>query len=414
MVVSCRLRPMPDRGWTDAATPDAEEFLAELGAAMVAANYPINLVRSTLRTSARAYGVPNEQFLALPSYVLSGHSTDLARITRPGTAIRYDQTFPLSRLVKLARTAAITPERGRAELDTIRHLPIRTPGWARIGGYAVRCAGLALVVQPTPAALAVAAVLGLLVGVLRVVAGNNDALQQLLPTICAFLVALVVFTAARHGGLDDSPLRVLAPPLAVFLPGTAITVAVVELSYRELISGASRLIAGIIQIVQLAFGILAAVEISGGVDLANHPANRLGAWAPWLGVAVYAIGLVLDLAPPRSALPWMLAMLYAAYAGQRLGAVLGIQAGGFTGGVVLTVAALTCAGHRGAPSAITILWPGFWLLVPGSLGMIGITELVGNPNGNTAFLTTLITVVAISLGIQTALLAWRSAGLELR
>lgn len=51
--------------------------------------------------------------------------------------------------------------------------------------------------------------------------------------------------------------------------------------------------------------------------------------------------------------------------------------------------------------------PGFWLLVPGSLGLIGITELLGTESS--AVLTaTLISMISIALGIQTALLLWQA------
>lgn len=61
---------------------------------------------------------------------------------------------------------------------------------------------------------------------------------------------------------------------------------------------------------------------------------------------------------------------------------------------------------RGSPPAITMILPGFWLLVPGSMGLIGITELFG-ADGDSALPATLISMVSVSLGMQAGLVLWQ-------
>ena len=51
--------------------------------------------------------------------------------------------------------------------------------------------------------------------------------------------------------------------LVVFLPGATLTTAVLELAAGQIVSGASRLVAGAVQLALLAFGILAGVEAVG-------------------------------------------------------------------------------------------------------------------------------------------------------
>jgi hypothetical protein len=82
--------------------------------------------------------------------------------------------------------------------------------------------------------------------------------------------------------LPDASLRALAPPLATFLPGAAITLAVAELSTRQMVSGSSRLVAGVMQPAQLAFEILIAAQVTGIADtnlVATH-VDRRGAATP--------------------------------------------------------------------------------------------------------------------------------------
>ena len=55
----------------------------------------------------------------------------------------------------------------------------------------------------------------------------------------------------------------MIPPLVTFLPGAALTTSVVELSAGEMVTGASRLVAGTLQLVLLAFGIVAGAQAFG-------------------------------------------------------------------------------------------------------------------------------------------------------
>ena len=378
---------------------------------MAAANYPVTMVRGAMYATTRSYGL-NAQLLALPNYVQVGSETgDNLYIANPDFDVRFDQSFELAKLVARAPSGSISPEEGMAELDRIRHQQRRFPVWVTVLGYAVQSAGLALILQPTPWSLVGAAIMGLLVGTLSVLGRRIEAVGYMLPTICAFLVAFIVFrfNSRWHVGADS--LRVLAAPLAAFLPGAAITLAVIELSTQHVVSGASRLVAGFMQIAQLAFGILIAAQLAGiaNTDLVTTEFNRLGAWAPLLGVVIYGLGAMLYFGPPTSFLPWMLLMLLTAYAGQWVGnAVLGSYASGFGGGLTLIICALAISHRPNTPPTVSLVIPGFWLLVPGSLGFMGVTALLGT-HSTAVFTATLISMMSIAVGVQTGLLLWRAA-----
>jgi uncharacterized membrane protein YjjP (DUF1212 family)/uncharacterized membrane protein YjjB (DUF3815 family) len=389
----------------------AGRFVAALGGAMAAANYPVTMVRAVMEQTSRAYGL-DHQFLALPNYVQVGSPTGEGMfIANPDFDVRFDQSFPLARLVAQAPAGTVSPEDGMAELDRIRNQRRRFPFWVTIMGYAVQSTGLALILQPTPWSLVGAAILGLLVGALSALGRRVEGIGYLLPLICSFLVALIVFTFNNHWHVGVDSLRALAAPLATFLPGAAITLAVIELSTHHVVSGAGRLVAGFMQIAQLAFGILIAAQVAGIADtnLVTTEINRLGAWAPLLGVFVYGIGAMLYFGPPTSFLPWMLLMLLTAYAGQWVGnAVLGSYASGFGGGLTLIICALAISHRPNTPPTVSLVLPGFWLLVPGSLGFMGVTQLLGTYS-TAVFTATLISMMSIAVGVQTGLLLWRAA-----
>jgi uncharacterized membrane protein YjjB (DUF3815 family) len=95
-------------------------------------------------------------------------------------------------------------------------------------------------------------------------------------------------------------------------------------------------------------------------------------------------------------------VLMAAWIGQRLGNLLfGADVSGFFGALAMTPVALVIGRLPGGPPSQVTFLPAFWLLVPGALGLIGVTEIVGNPA--TASIADLVTpvgsIVSIALGI---------------
>lgn len=103
-------------------------------------------------------------------------------------------------------------------------------------------------------------------------------------------VSALTFLAVKQGIVDPG-MRTLIAPLITFLPGSALTTATVELTSGEMVAGASRLVFGGMQLLLLAFGILAGAELAGlpNVDVLDDTGvNLLGWWAPWLGLVVSA------------------------------------------------------------------------------------------------------------------------------
>ena len=155
-----------------------------------------------------------------------------------------------------------------------------------------------------------------------------------------------------------------------------------QLSAGEMIAGASRLVSGTLQLLLLAFGIVGAAEVVGvpsASALVDLPQNLLGWWVPWLGVVVVAVGDYLyHSAPPRS-LRWLCVVLYAAWIGQYLGdQAFGGYVSGFVGALVVTPVAYLVERRPSAPPALVSFLPAFWLLVPGALGLIGVTEYLSD------------------------------------
>ena len=88
-------------------------------------------------------------------------------------------------------------------------------------------------------------------------------------------------------------------------------------------------------------------------------------------------------------------------------AVLGGYISGAVGATVMTLMAFLVERLPAANAGPRVVLPGFWLLVPGSLGLIGLTRLVGGGGGQ-ELLATVGSIFAVALGVLcgTQLLAW--------
>lgn len=95
-------------------------------------------------------------------------------------------------------------------------------------------------------------------------------------------------------------------------------------------------------------------------------------------------------------------VLFAAWIGQLVGNLLfGAEVSGFFGALAMTPIALAIARLPGGPLAQVTFLPAFWLLVPGALGLIGVTQLLGDPATATigALVKPVGSIVSIALGV---------------
>lgn len=400
---------------TVTAVPDADAdrqlhaFVLEIGRALALAGAAVSETQDRLRRIAVANGVEDARIVVLPTALLiafgrAGWTTveSVPQIT--GGALRLDQISALYELVKEAELGDVRPSDGLRRMEEIRAMEPRHGALVTLIAYIAMTVGLCLVLQPTPDDVAMASGFGALVGLLILVTRGHETLTVIVPILSATVVSALAFLAVKHG-IADPGLRSLIAALVVFLPGGALTTATVELASGEMVAGSSRLVYGTLQMLLLALGIAAGVGLAGLPSeqvLQDDHANLLGDWAPWLGVIVFGVAAGAYFSAPRYSLRWLLVVLMAAWVGQLIGGELfGAGVSGFFGALAMTPIALAIARlPSGPPSQVTFL-PAFWLLVPGAIGLIGATEIVGDPaNAGLADLVEpLVSVVAIALGV---------------
>lgn len=421
-VVGRRIRPVTTRPRTapgpapaDGTTvtiarggDDLIDLLVELGDAMVRSGAPVTHVQADLLRIAATNGVGDAEIVVLPTALIitvPGQGESRTEVAASGGAgLRLDQIDAVFRVAAAAEYGEIGVGEALSRLRAIRTLPPSVGPAVVVLGHAVIAVGLAIVLAGSWLSFPVAAVLGAAVGVVKLWAANRSAaLQVFVPIGCAFAVSTAVALLTRTS-LDPGFLAPVLGALVTFIPGGLLTTAVLELATGQMISGASRFIFGGLQLVLLAIGIVGGVQLVGlpVIDIAPAGDSVVGAISPWLGVFVFGVGVLLTFSGKPRSLGWMLLVLYVAFAGQVLGGLLvGSYLSGFVGAAVMTPVAVFAAGQRSGPPTMVTFLPAFWLLVPGAVALVGVTQVMGDTRdaGLTSILTAGVTFVAIALGV---------------
>lgn len=392
--------------------PDLLPLLRELGRALLDAGQSVGDTQGILEEVAAHQGVATVSVVVLPTGLFlraatpSGTVSDITSAT--GSGLTLDQIGALFTVVRRLRAGTTSLAEGRAAVRAVRARPPRFPGWAVVLGHGVLTVGFGLILNPSAELLLVYLVLGTAVGALRWLGERWPTLGTALPVVAAFLMTVLAVGVVTPW-LGGDPLRTLVPPIVSFLPGAVLTVGAIELTTNQVVAGSSRLVYGVAQLMLLAFGVVAGTAVAGGLTPAPD-GGGLGWWAPWVGVVVVGVGQMLFAQTPRRSLTWVLVVLFAAYAAQLAGASVAAPLSGFFGGLVIVpVATLMERTRTGPPVQVTSL-PAFWLLVPGSLSFLGLSELVTGSFESAADLAeAVVAVFGIALGMLVGTAVTRDA-----
>ena len=417
LIFSVRRRPRPnppvipplrrDGDRNRVATADVLDAMTAAGEAMLDSGYPVTVVRSALVDMAAANHRRNAEVVVFPTALMVSIDTDGGGVlTRAVSAGHYTyllyQVDAVGRVVTAARARPDSARWARRRLTRIRTLPVPFSRLQRLGGYVLLSASISVLLGASWAGVALAALLGIVVGTLLLVGERVPSPYRVLVTVGAsLLVSVIVFLIARTS-LDPGVLPSLVAPLVILLPGGLLTTGIIELATGHHIAGAARLAAGGMRLILLALGIVAAAALVGvpAIDLTGA-GDPLGPVAPWLAVAIFGVGIAVHQCARPQSIGWILLVLYVAYGAQVLGDVLfGGVLSALIGAVAMTPVAVIVARQRSGPPAVVSFLPAFWLLVPGALGLVGVTAILdGDATGFRTLVSTVATMVAIALGV---------------
>jgi uncharacterized membrane protein YjjP (DUF1212 family) len=358
---------------------DVVAFLLTLARALQRYGTPAHRLEAAMSTLAGKLGITG-QFFALPTSLQASFGDP------PDTQahlMRVDSGEV--NLEKMARLDAIAEQvaRGRLPVDRALEAVQRTVDQPPRYGAALTtlCWGVA---AGTSAIffgggwreVVVALTIGIITGLLSLVAARRETFARVLEPLAATLATLVSVLAAWA----MPPVSVYIATLAgiiVLIPGLTLTVAINELTMRHLVSGSTRLAGAAMLFLEIGVGVML------GSQLARLlPAVRATQLQPIpqatqaLAVLVSALAFaILFRAHPRD-LGWILGACSLAFWGARGGAaLLDDQLGVAVGAFAVAAASNLFARASDRPAAITQV-PGILMLVPGSLGFRSLSSLI--------------------------------------
>lgn len=389
-----------------ASTPEEHRrLLAYLAAAHTAGGAAAHEVEVDVVMAARGIGYPKAQVRSDPNgvWVALGPG-EPATYEQVEGGLRLDQSVRVAAVQHGLATGGMTPETALAALSTLRAQKQRFPVLGMYLGGFVIAFGIGTLLQPAWHSIIFAVAISPVVVALMRLTQRGLIPSALLPLVASFCVAVPAFWLNAEGWLT-APLRSMLPPVAVLLPGALLVTGLSELVAGRMVSGASRLLYGSTQLLMFAVGIAAAALLLhvSPEAWADARVDEIGPLLPFLGIALLSLGICL-----QESVPWKLAgvvfgVLTLTYVATW--AVQGLAHGPswfalFTGAVVASFLSWAAAMIRPGIPRLVLFLPSFWLLVPGSLGLVSVARLGVSPADSwTAVVTTTASLVAISVGL---------------
>ncbi len=348
------------------------------------------------------------RFFSIPTGIFASfgppeeHNTSLIRVTTADVDL--ERLCRLDELGDLVIDGRVDIQEGTRRVDAIVDGPSRWRSRHMLAASAFSSATAARFFNGGWREVAVAGVIGLVVGVAMSEVGRRESTRQISP-IVASLLASALATLAAWLFAPVSIYTVTLASLIMLIPGLTLTTAITELATGNLVSGTARLMGGALTFLEIGFG----VALGGAVArlLPSMPLDTTIPLPEWtIGIALIlapAGFLVLLRARPRD-LGWITLACLFSFGGARLGTILfGPELGALLGAVSLGVAANLFARTMKRPAAVALL-PGLILLVPGSIGFGSLARFIANDvmSGVGAAFSVVLVATAIATGLLVA------------
>jgi uncharacterized membrane protein YjjP (DUF1212 family) len=332
------------------------------------------------------------------------------QVSMPGTGFDLAKLARVGELVNAVEDGSVTIEQATATLDEIDAMPSPYGTCTVALGYALCGAGFAGFLQGSWNEIILSAVLSLVVFSLATLAKHYPGrLSDWLPLLCAFVAGVL----AALAGFLVSGLQVYLVTLSAIIyliPGFSISVGVIELTTKHVVSGLANLINGLICLALLFAGAWLGVTLVGMILPAHAAtAGSPGAGSIWIFAMVLAAGLCIAFQTPPRDLVWALLCCATACAGIVLGVhIQGNDLGNFLGTAMAMIFANVWSDKTNRPTSNVIL-PAFVFMVSGSIGFRGLVALSAGSTalGIAEFMHMFVVAVTLAIGLVVGNLVYK-------
>ena len=367
----------------------SRRFLLQLARALHKHGTPAHRLETALAITARRLGLEAEFFSTPTSIMVGIGNLDDQRVS----LLRVEPGEPnlghLSTLGDITRgviEGTLSPSEGLQQVEALDLQPPPYPQWLVLFAFICSSAAVSCFLQVRVGDVLTASLLGLLTGVLVLLAGRRESTRHVTEPLVAFVVTAVAFTIDGAMGTRSGFATSLAG-LVILLPGLTFTVALTELSTRHLASGTARLSGAIVVFLGLGFGLALGAQTGGAVGPMLHDAMpslqgllsraALPAWAEWVALLIAPLSFSVLLSAQRRDIGNIVLACGAAYLVSKFAsASVGEQLGAFLGAFVVSAGSNVFAELKRRTAMVTQV-PGLLILVPGSIGLRSMQSMFG-------------------------------------
>lgn len=384
-------------------------FLIELARALGTFGTSANRVEDVISYCADAFGYNAQTFTTPTSVFVSLEDQDgeiktyLARV-HPGEA-DLTKMMALDRVFNRTYDGHLTPSEGVAEIKRIVTMAPRYPVWMIVICFGIIgvCAGNFL--GGAEKEMAASGIVGLLIGLLVQFTGRRREFSRLMEFLSGLGAALIAGYLALPFGGYMTTVPIIAG-IIILLPGLTLTMAMVELAMKHVVSGTARLAGAIMVLLVIGFGVVLGQTIVtrtlGEIPMVMaHP-------MPWyidlLSVFVATICMaILFQAHMRHAWVMVASGLLSFYTARYGSMHLGPEVGVLVAALAVGVASNLYARVFDRPALVMML-PGLIILVPGSLGLRSLQMFMSSAtvDGLQSSFKVLVIGVALVVGLLLA------------
>lgn len=368
------------------AEADAIEFVLKLGRALQRYGTPAHRLEEGLLECCRRLGLSAEVFTTPTTIIMSfGEPGALrTRMMRVESGeLEMSKLARVDALVDAVASLRMSPADGVVELAAIIASPVQFGRGLSTLAHGITAGSLAVFIGGSLADVAVAALIGLSVGLLAQYAQRSTDQARVFELVGS---AFAAFAAGIASSLwyASSPSIVTVASLLILLPGMSLTVAMTELATRNLMAGTARLMSAVIVLLELVVGVaLGERAASALVQVHQAIPVPLPEWSRWIALAAASVGVAIIVQAQPRAFGWIVAACVVGYLGTRAGTAwiggttgaVGSQLGALVGAFALGVLANIYARRLERPAQVVSV-PAVLLLVPGSMGFRGMSSLL--------------------------------------
>ena len=375
--------------------------LQELGVSAATLEMALDRVAQHLGLEGAVYVTPTG---ILASLRHGGHSskTYLIRVEIGGSKL--EKLAEAEGLVDLVLEDRLDVPMAR---EALARLSERSPRFCRratVGAHAITAMGMANIFGGGWREVVLGALVGLTVGLAVTALGRKRNLARLAPLLGGALSSLVGGLLGRFVP-SVSHAHLVLSGLIVLVPGLGLLVSMQELGTGNLVSGTARMAGTSLVFLLLAFGVGLGQRLGAGwmLTLPTHP-SPMPLWTAVPALALVSLGfLVIYQGRPRD-YGWTLGASLLAWSTAHFATgMLGPEAGAGIAALVLGAACNQYSRRRRCPGAMLLL-PSLMVILPGSLGVRGLTMLLEQQTlqGLQAGFQALSVTVALMLGLLLA------------